>query len=141
MGTTEIANHFLPTTTYRESGTVGRDTPVIYERPGNVTVAWYQPLRLTGNYRMELQLSRSDIMRLFKCYFGSEIQQAVVEKYGLTFSPEVVKSILKTVKLTDLTLGELIAMNSSTPANEEPEKEDKAAASSSNVTPLPLRRI
>src|SRR5947209_12951955 len=88
MGEKELTTIFLPTTEYRDDGTAYRSKPVMYDGNGGITVAWYQHMSLTGNYRMEVQLQRYDIMRLFKAAFGSEIQSHVVEKYGLTFSPE-----------------------------------------------------
>ncbi len=134
MGRTEIANFSLLTTEYRDNGTVSRNEPVLYDGPGNITVAWFQSLKLTGNYRMEVQLTGSDVMSLFKCYFGSELGVSLVERYGLTFSPELVKSILRTVKLSDITLGELAAMQSVEPTTTE------KVAKPTNVTPL-LRRV
>jgi hypothetical protein len=77
-----------------------RGKQVLYGR-GNLTAAWFQPLKLTGNYRMEIQFTRDDVMRLFKCLFGSQLHTSLVEEYGLMFSPELVKSLL-TVKMTDL---------------------------------------
>ncbi|MFZ2159535.1 MAG: hypothetical protein WAV72_25910 [Bradyrhizobium sp.] len=137
MGPTKIASHFLPTVEYRQDGTAYRDKPVMYQAGSGVTVAWYQPLRLTGNYRMEVNLTRYDVMRLFKATFGSELQQALVDRYGLTFSPDVVKSVLKTVKLTDLTLGDLVEMSAGSPS-EQPVTAEKAVEVS-NVKPF--RRV
>ena len=50
---------------------------------------------------MEIQFTRDDVMRLFKCLFGRQLHTSLVEEYGLMFSPELVKSLL-TVKMTDL---------------------------------------
>jgi hypothetical protein len=138
MGETKIANHYLPSVEYREDGTVRRDIPVMYKSGYGITIAWYQPLRLTGNYRMEVSLKRHDVMRLFKATFGSELQQGLIETYGLTFSPEVVKGMLKTVKLTDLTLGDLVEMNIAAPP-EEPVTAEKLLESSPNVSPFQRR--
>ena len=137
MGSKEIGNHSILNMKYKTDGTAYRSEPVLYSRPGNITVAWFQPLKLTGGYRMEVQLTRDDIGKLFKCMFGSELQQNVIEEWGLSFSPEVVKSILKTVKLTDVTLGDLMAMNSS--PSEEPATAEKLVEST-NVKPF-LRRV
>ncbi|MCG2665944.1 hypothetical protein ACFPFP_03250 [Bradyrhizobium sp. GCM10023182] len=133
MGETKIANHFLPGVEYREDGTAYRDKPVMYNSGCGITVAWYQPLKLTGNYRMEVGLTRNDVMRLFKATFGSELQQSLVENHGLTFSPELVKAMLKTVKLTDLTLGDLVGMNAAAPA-EKPAMADKLLEAGLNVS-------
>jgi hypothetical protein len=66
------------------------------------------------------------------------IKLSLVEEYGLTFSPEVAKSILKTVKLTDLTVGDLVEMNSAAPAD-KPATAEKLIEHS-NVKPF-IRRI
>lgn len=138
MGTTTIANYSLLTTEYNDDEIAYRDKPVLYRYLGGITVAWFQSLKLTGNYRMEVELTKDDVMRLFKRLFGSEIQLGLVEKYGLTFSPEVAKSILKTVKLTDLTVGDLVEMNSAAPAD-KPATAEKLVEHS-NVKPF-IRRI
>jgi hypothetical protein len=76
-----------------------------------VEVHWRQDLKLTGNYRMMLRLSRSDILHLFRTVFGDELDVSLIQEHGFTVSSDLAKEILKTVKLTDLTLGELIDMN------------------------------
>jgi hypothetical protein len=136
MGEKQIANHFLLTTEYKADGTVYRDTPILYKGAGNIIVAWFQRLKLTGHYRMEVQLSPTDVMTLFKCLFGSELDVKLIERYGLTFSPEATKAILRTVKLSDLTLGDLAAMGAASP--EEPATADKLVESE-NVTALRRR--
>jgi hypothetical protein len=138
MGETVIGNHSLPMMKYSPGGWAYSNQPCLYEGSDNITVAWFQPLKLTGNYRMEVQLTRDDVMKLFKGLFGSKIQQGLVERYGLTFSPEVVKSVLKTVKLTDLTLGDLIAMS----AESQPEEtvETEQAEAPTNVLPITRSR-
>jgi hypothetical protein len=138
MGETVIGTHFLPDAEYRDNGTAYRDEPTIYQWFGNITVAWFQPLKLTGKYRMEVQLTPDDVMKLFKCLFGGEIRPKLVERYGLTFSPEVAKSILKSIKLTDLTLGDLIAMS----AEQQPEQtvETERVEAPTNVLPITRSR-
>src|SRR6266481_791517 len=98
MGQTEIGNHDLLYTKYITDWPEYPREPVIYKNPRNsISVAWFKQLKLTGNYRAEVEFTKSDIMRLFKCCFGSELQSELIKEYGLTFSPEVVKSVLKTV--------------------------------------------
>ncbi len=139
MGEKVIASYYLPDVEYRSNGTAYRAKPVLYEGPGNITVAWCQPLKLTGDYRMEVQLTPFDVMWLYKCLFGSELKLKHVERYGLTFSPDVVKSILKTVKLSDLTLGELVAMSATSQTEEAAATETVAAPT--NVTPMLRRKL
>jgi hypothetical protein len=66
---------------------------------------------------MDLELSHSDIMKLFKAAFGGEIQPALLSRYGLKLSPELDKANLAKVKLGDLTLAELASLMK--PATEE----------------------
>ena len=71
----------------------------------------------TGNYRMAVRFSRSDILHLFKSVFGAELDVSLLNDHGFTVSPELKRSILQTVKLTDLTLADLSGMNSGSPSN------------------------
>jgi hypothetical protein len=134
MGETVIGQHSLLSVKYNEKGTVRRDTPSLYEnyRRG-VTVAWFQELKLTGNYRMEVELSRDDIVKLFKVAFNGELRSFLIDEWKFTMSPELVREALKTIKLADLTLGDLVAMNNA-PA-EEPATAEKLVEPS-NVTPF-----
>ena len=59
---------------------------------------------------MEIKFSKSDIFRLFRCMYGKELGADLIERYGFTVSEDLKKAVLKTVKLTDVTLGELVAM-------------------------------
>lgn len=134
MGETAIGEMSLLMTKYNEKGTVRRDTPALYEnyRRG-ITIAWFQELKLTGNYRMEVQLSRDDIVKLFKLAFDGELRSFLINDWKFTLSPELVKEALKTIKLTDLTLGDLMSMNNA-PA-EEPATAEKLIEPS-NITPF-----
>jgi len=129
MGETVIADHPLQAVEYRYDDTRAYyNKPVLYWQSSvaPMTVAWFQPMKLTGNYRMEIRFTRDDVMQLFKYFFlygGSQIDLDLVEEYGLTLSPELVKSILKKVKLPDLTLGDLMAMSAKKP--EKPATADK----------------
>jgi len=137
MGEKELGRHSLLFMDVNPDGTTYRDKPVLYTSAGSITVAWFQELKLTGNYRMEVELTENDIMSLFKQYFGSELKKGLTDRWGLTFSPELVKSILKTVKLSDLTLGDLVAMN--TKAEDEKATGTETVDQPANVTPLRRR--
>ena len=108
-----------------------------------VEVHWAKEMKMTGSYRLKVKLSRSDILHLFRTVFGDELKVSLIEEHGFTVSPELTKAMLKTVKLTDLTLGELLDMNN------QAAKEATAAAApekpSQPVTRKPtltdLRRI
>ena len=138
MGETIIGDHRLLLTKYNEKGTVRRDTPALYENyQRGITVAWFQELRLTGNYRMEVQLSRDDIVQLFKWAFDGELRSFLINDWKFTLSPELVKEALKTIKLTDLTLGDLIAMNN---ASAEKAATADNLIEQNNVTPF-VRKV
>jgi|HubBroStandDraft_6_1064221.scaffolds.fasta_scaffold1170138_1 hypothetical protein len=134
MGETVIGQHSLLSVKYNEKGTVRRDTPSWYEnyRRG-VTVAWFQELKLTGNYRMEVEFSRDDIVKLFKVAFNGELRSFLIDEWKFTMSPELVREALKTIKLTDLTLGDLVAMNNA--SADEPATAERLVEPS-NVTPF-----
>jgi hypothetical protein len=142
MGEKQLGKHFLLTMQYRENGdsTVRRDTPALYRSAGGtISVGWFKELRLTGDYWMKVELNRYDVMKLFKCMFGSELQKSLVEEWGLTFSPELVKSILKTVKLSDLTLGDLVEMNA--PKSDEAAEPIEASESKADARQRFVRKF
>jgi hypothetical protein len=64
-----------------------------------------------GDYRMELEFSNDDIVHLFKARFGRELREWLIDDEGFTVSPELTKRVLRTVKLSDVTLGDLAAMH------------------------------
>lgn len=85
-----------------------------------VEIHWSKEMKMTGSYRMELKLTRSDILHLFRTVFGDELKVSLIEEHGFTVSPDLTKAMLKTVKLTDLTLGELLDMNDKAAKNAVP---------------------
>ena len=138
MGAKELAEFDLSDLRISRDGTAYRNTPVMYSRLGRVTVSWCQPMRYMGDYRMDLDFTADDVLKLFKANFGSELGASLIEEHDFTLSPELVKSILKSVKLSDLTLGDLAAMQAARVEAEE-EQADKPAETQ-NVRPF-LRRI
>ena len=60
-------------------------------RWSNVALHWFQKLRLTGNYRMELELSEADVLRLLKASYGTVLGADLIERYGFELSPELEK--------------------------------------------------
>jgi hypothetical protein len=101
----------------------------------SVEVHWTQDIRLTGSYRMEIHFTRAEIVRLLKATMGTELDVDLVEQYGFTVSPELTRAILSKVKLTDLTVGDLVTMSSAA-SKTEPVAEEKP------VEPKPfLRRV
>ena len=94
-----------------------REKPGIFTEPGRIFIAWFQQLRHMGDYRMEMELSNEDLLRLFKAKFGTELREWLVDDEGFTISAELTKRALRTVKLADVTLADLAAMSAT--ASEE----------------------
>ena len=86
------------------------NTPGLFDDWSGTSVAWGQDLRLTGSYRLQLDFSSLDVIKLFKARFGSELTPELLERHGFTVSPEFEKAVLSKVKLTDVTLGDLVKM-------------------------------
>ena len=139
MGEKELIHHDLTTVSISENSTVHRDKPpTIFAPLRGVYISWYQKFQLMGSYRVDAFFSRYEILRLFKANYRSELNASLIERHGFTVSEDLKKAILKTVKLTDLTLGELAAMS----AQDAKEPEDtKEETSVSTVTPFPTRRV
>jgi hypothetical protein len=88
------------------------NTHALFSTYPNVEVHWTQDIRLTGSYRMEIHFTRAEIVRLLKATMGTELDVDLVEQYGFTISPELTKAILSKVRLTDITVGDLVTMSS-----------------------------
>ncbi len=88
--------------------------PAVFRSSHNISIDWGKKLNYSGNYRMEVELSCSDILALFRTMFGSELDVDLVEEHGFTVSPELQKRILGTIKLADLTIGDLATLGSPT---------------------------
>src|SRR5450631_4005485 len=113
MGETTIVDHSLLELAVSddERRMVHRDEPPsLFKNWRSIEIDWFQKLRFTGSYRMDLELTHSDIAKLFKSAFGNELTPEIVRKYGFKVSPELEKAALSKVKIADLTVGELIAM-------------------------------
>ena len=88
---------------------------------------------------MEIELFPSDVLALFKAYYGTELREWMVDDEGFTISPELTKRALRSVKLTDVTLADLAAMSTGTPSEESPTAEKLVEGT--NVTPIKRRKI
>jgi len=95
------------------------NSPGLFRRYGEVTVAWGQTLKFTGDYRMQVQFSESDIVQLFKASYGRELDVDLL-KNGFTISDELKKKILREIKLADLTIGDLAKLGAGS-SQAEPE--------------------
>ena len=119
------------------NGAVSRGRPKMFLRLYTDTlVAWCQKLRHMGEYYFAVELSDDDILHLYKSKFGTELTCWELDSGGFTVSPELAKRILSTIKLTDITLGQLMEMNS---ASKEDATADTLIAKSPNVTRLSRR--
>ncbi|MBY0531801.1 MAG: hypothetical protein K2P86_07500 [Xanthobacteraceae bacterium] len=110
--------------------------PKIFKSYGGVSITWGRNLSLMGDYRIEAELSKSDVMHLFKLAFGSELKAKLLEQ-GFTASDDLKEAVLRTVKLSDVTLGDLAAMTSTKP-DDQPATADKLIEAS-NVRPFTRR--
>jgi hypothetical protein len=138
MGIRKIADYDL------SAMTVSRDPRKIvyfgqsglFKSYGEVSVAWGQNLRFTGDYRVQVDFARSDVVKLFKTMFGSIITIDMLEEYGLSVSDDLKKKLLGEIKLADLTIGDLAGLGLAT-NKEEPAEENTPAT----VKPLFTRRV
>jgi hypothetical protein len=110
MGHTTIVAHDVSEMRFDKSGAHYNGSPVIFSNFPEIQILWHKNLKLTGDYLVSLALDRHEVLRLFKLTFGSDLGPRLVEEHGFTVSPALAKLILRTVKLPDLTLGDLVAM-------------------------------
>lgn len=107
--------------------------PGLFRIYGEVSVAWSQTLRFTGDYRMQLDLSTADIVKLFKTALGSQLDVDLLDEHDFTVSDELKKRLLGSIKLSDLTIGDLAGL--AAPAEKQEKPEDPPA----QVRPFPRR--
>jgi hypothetical protein len=86
---------------------------------------------MTGDYRVKLQLTDLDVIRLFRASYGTELDVDLLEKHEFTISEKLQNAILSKIKLTDLTLGQLLKMHEAN--KEQPPTADKLR-SGTNIT-------
>lgn len=140
MGRKEIMGHQLVDSKISNDpnqSVYRNEPPLIFKSFPGIQIAWHQNLRFMGDYRMTVELSKSDIVRLFKSVFGSELDANLLERYGFTVSDDLKKAVLRTVKLSDVTLGDLAAMSSE---SEETQATAEKLVEAENVQPF-RRRI
>jgi hypothetical protein len=136
MGKTLVADHDLAEMRVSRdpNKTIGWDRPGLFKSFGEVSVAWKQKLHKTGNFRMQVNFTRSDAAKIFKAMFGSELDAEVLEQYGFTLSDDVKKKVLGEIKLADLTIGELAGLS-------VPSKPAQTETEPTPATVRPFRRI
>jgi hypothetical protein len=122
MGETVIADVDLTEAAVRRDPdrtiSFGQD-PIVFRKPiGGVSVDWGSRVTMGGKYRWEIQLNTDEIIRLFKLKLGSELDVDLLDDHGFTVSDDLKKRMIGSIKLADLTIGDLAKL-SSTPAEEE----------------------
>jgi hypothetical protein len=112
MGTTDLADFDLADRPIRqeENKPVNWNMPGLFSTGGEVSIAWGKKMHLGGDYRMQIDFSHDEVAQMFRAAFGSQVTADILEKCGLTLSPELQKSALAKVKVADLTLGDLAKM-------------------------------
>jgi hypothetical protein len=95
-------NHFVYTPDKGFTKTVYRDKPSIFNSIFRVGVHWFQKLRFTGNYNMEVDFEDSDVIQLFMARFGTELDADLVSEHGFNISPELEKVVLGRINTKSL---------------------------------------
>lgn len=120
MGTHKLASHDL--SDFRISDepkkNIRWNSPGLFRHYGEVSVAWGQTLKFTGDYRMQIDFSQDDVLKLMKASYGRELDVDLLDK-GFVISDALKKKILSEIKWTELTLGDLIG-NTQTAPRQEP---------------------
>jgi hypothetical protein len=113
MGSTEIADIDLSGLLIdRREGnrTVHFNDSGLFAGVYRTWIAWGKSLTLGGNYRFEVEFTSADVLQLFKARFGTQLGPELLEEYGFTATPELERAVLSKIKLTDVTLGDLLKM-------------------------------
>lgn len=135
MGTHKIASHDL--SDFRISDDPGKtirwSSPGIFRSYGDVSVAWGQTLKFAGDYRLQIDFTQDDVLKLMKASYGRELDIDLLDK-GFTISEALRKRILSEIKLADLTIGDLAKLGA---APSEPATQQQTG----RVRPLFRRRV
>jgi hypothetical protein len=137
MGPTVIGEFDLASVTPKESAEkFSFDGIGFYNTtyPRGAALYWGKSLKLTGNYKLRLELTASDIRKLFWEVHGPLLTADLVEHFGFVVYKDLKEKILREIKLSefmrdqgvelaDITLGDLIDLKAQRSA-----KGDKAAA-------------
>lgn len=94
----------------------------IFKGFGEVCIHWRQQMSYTGNYRMEVNFSTSEIVHLFKAWNDNVLDVNLIDEHGFTVSDDLRRRLLSEIKLADLTIGDLAGLASKkdeTPAEVE----------------------
>ena len=89
--------------------------PVVFRTGDGVSIDWGKRVILSGRYRWEVHLTTEEIMRLFRAKVGSELNVDLLDEHGFTVSEDLQKKILGSIKLADLTIGDLAKLGAASP--------------------------
>lgn len=132
MGARTIADYDLSAMRISNDAqkTVYFDRPGLFKSHGEVSVAWGCGLHLTGDYRVQVSFTRSDVIKLFKAMFGSVLDTTLLDEYGFAITPDLQKRLISQIKLADLTIGDLAGLGSSQEKREVKDEEIPATIKS-----------
>jgi hypothetical protein len=92
--------------------------PTIFRTAEGVNIDWGKPVNLGGRYRWEVELTTEEIIYLFRTKVGSELDVSLLEQHGFTVSEDLQKKVLGSIKLADLTIGDLAKLGATAPAEQ-----------------------
>jgi hypothetical protein len=108
--------------------------PIVFRTGSGVSIDWGKRVNMGGRYRWEVELATDEIIRLFRMKVGSELDVSLLEQHGFTVSEDLQKKILGSIKLADLTIGDLAKLGAaSSPEASEP------TSQSAPITPFRRR--
>jgi hypothetical protein len=138
MGDTVLGSIDLPEKKLNrdERRTLHYGTSELFWGSGGPEVHWTRNIKMTGDYRVKVEFTNLDVIRLLRASYGTVLDVDLIERHGFTVSKRLQNAILAKIKLTDLTLGDLLKLHQA--ENEEPPTAEKVV-SSSNVTPFTRR--
>ncbi|MGY2902971.1 hypothetical protein [Bradyrhizobium sp. URHC0002] len=82
----------------------------VFKLHDGIGIHWHKKLKLTGDYRIEVNFTKEDVAELFQNAIGRELTPEIIEKYDFIIAPELKKKMLGEIKLADLTIGDLASI-------------------------------
>jgi hypothetical protein len=107
--------------------------PTIFRTGEGVNIDWGKRVNLGGRYRWEVELTTEEIIHLFRTKVGSELGVDLLEQHGFSVSEALKKRVLGSIKLADLTIGDLAKLGATAPS------EQPKPASAPGITPFRRR--
>jgi hypothetical protein len=94
--------------------------PTVFRTGEGVNIDWGKRVNLGGRYRWEVELTTDEIIYLFRMKVGAVLDVDLLEHHGFSVSEELQKKMLSSIKLADLTIGDLAKLGAAAPS-EQPE--------------------